>query len=135
MPKKGHSEEQIVAVLRQVEAGARVEDVCRKAGISEATYYLWNWTYSRVGVSELRELRQLAALALHSARSCLTCQRNPARMRRSPSGHCRDICSYWAFLINGHTSTSPKLISFSSCPLTIRPSPMSRRRGAGGEAL
>jgi putative transposase len=37
MPKKGHTEEQIVAVLRQVEAGARVEEVCRKAGISEAT--------------------------------------------------------------------------------------------------
>jgi hypothetical protein len=37
MPKKAHTEEQIVAVLRQVEAGARVMDVCRKVGISEAT--------------------------------------------------------------------------------------------------
>jgi putative transposase len=59
MPKKGHTEEQIVAVLRQVEAGARVEEVCRKTGISEATYYLWKRQYSGVGVSELRELRQL----------------------------------------------------------------------------
>jgi putative transposase len=59
MPKKGHSEEQIVAVLRQVEAGARVEDVCRTVGVSEATYYLWKRQYSGVGVSELRELRQL----------------------------------------------------------------------------
>jgi putative transposase len=59
MPKKGHTEEQIVAVLRQVEAGARVEEVCRKGGISEATYYLWKRQYSGVGVSELRELRQL----------------------------------------------------------------------------
>ena len=59
MPKKSHTEEQIVAVLRQVEAGARVEEVCRKAGISEATYYLWKRQYSGVGVSELRELRQL----------------------------------------------------------------------------
>lgn len=58
MPKKGHTEEQIVAVLRQVEAGARVEEVCRKAGISEATYYLWKRQYSGVGVSELRELRE-----------------------------------------------------------------------------
>jgi putative transposase len=57
--KKGHTEEQIVAVLRQVEAGARVEEVCHKAGISEATYYLWKRQYSGVGVSELRELRQL----------------------------------------------------------------------------
>jgi putative transposase len=59
MPKKGHTEEQIVSVLRQVEAGARVEEVCRKTGISEATYYLWKRQYSGVGVSELRELRQL----------------------------------------------------------------------------
>ena len=35
MPKKAHTEEQIVAVLRQVEAGARVDDVCRKVGISQ----------------------------------------------------------------------------------------------------
>ncbi len=41
MPKKGHTEEQIVGVLRQVEAGARVGDTCRKVGISQATYYLW----------------------------------------------------------------------------------------------
>ena len=57
--QKAHTEEQIVAVLRQVEAGARVDDVCRKVGISQATYYLWKRKYSGVGVSELRELRQL----------------------------------------------------------------------------
>ena len=59
MPKSGHTEEQIVAVLRQVEAGARVDDVCRKIGISQATYYLWKRKYTGVGVSDLRELRQL----------------------------------------------------------------------------
>jgi len=59
MPKKGHTEEQIVAVLRQVEAGAKVGEICRKVGISQATYYLWKRQYSGVGVSELRELRQL----------------------------------------------------------------------------
>jgi putative transposase len=59
MPKKGHTEEQIVAVLRQVEAGAKVAEICRKVGISQATYYLWKRQYSGVGVSELRELRQL----------------------------------------------------------------------------
>ena len=59
MPKKGHSEEQIVAVLRQVEAGERVAEICRKVGISQATYYLWKRKYTGVGVSELRELRQL----------------------------------------------------------------------------
>jgi putative transposase len=59
MPKKGHSEEQIGAVLRQVEAGERVADICRKVGISQATYYLWKRQYAGLGVSELRELRQL----------------------------------------------------------------------------
>ena len=59
MPKKTHTEEQIVAVLRQVEAGARVDDICRKVGISQATYYLWKRQYAGLGVSELRELRQL----------------------------------------------------------------------------
>jgi len=59
MPKKSHTEEQIVAVLRQVEAGAKVAEICRKVGISQATYYLWKRQYSGVGVSELRELRQL----------------------------------------------------------------------------
>jgi putative transposase len=59
MPRKSHTEEQIVAVLRQVEAGARVAEICRKVGISQATYYLWKRQYSGVGVSELRELRQL----------------------------------------------------------------------------
>ncbi len=48
-----------MAVLRQVQAGARVDDVCRKVGISQATYYLWKRKYTGVGVSELRELRQL----------------------------------------------------------------------------
>jgi putative transposase len=59
IPKNGHTEEQIVAVLRQVEAGARVAEICRKVGISQATYYLWKRQHSGVGVSELRELRQL----------------------------------------------------------------------------
>jgi putative transposase len=68
MPKKGHTEEQIVAVLRQVEAGALVAEICRKVGISQATYYLWKRQYSGVGVSELRELRQLRQLREENSR-------------------------------------------------------------------
>jgi putative transposase len=59
MPKEGHTEEQVVAVLRQVEAGTKVAEICRKMGISQSTYYLWKRHYSGVEVSELRELRQL----------------------------------------------------------------------------
>ena len=59
MPRKGHTEEQIVAVLQQVEGGAKVGDVCRKVGISEGTFYNWKKQYAGLGISELRELRQL----------------------------------------------------------------------------
>ena len=41
MPRKGHTEEQIVAALQQVESGAQVAEGCRKTGISEATFYNW----------------------------------------------------------------------------------------------
>jgi putative transposase len=59
MPRKGHTEEQVVAALQQVESGAKVVEVCRKTGISEATFYNWKKQYAGLGVSELRELRQL----------------------------------------------------------------------------
>jgi putative transposase len=59
MPRKGHSEEQIIAALQQVESGEKVAEVCRKTGISEATFYSWKKQYAGLGISELRELRQL----------------------------------------------------------------------------
>jgi putative transposase len=59
MPKRRHSEEKIVGVLREVEAGEKVADICRKVGISEATYYAWKKRYAGLGINELRELRQL----------------------------------------------------------------------------
>ncbi len=59
MPRKGHSEEQIVIALKQAENGARIPDICRKLGVSEQTFYRWKANYGGLGVSELRELRQL----------------------------------------------------------------------------
>ena len=59
MARKGHTEEQIIAALQQVEAGAKSADVCRKLGISQATFYIWRKQYAGLGVQELRELRQL----------------------------------------------------------------------------
>jgi putative transposase len=59
MPRKGHSEEQIIAALQQVESGEKVAEVCRKTGISEATFYNWKKQYAGLGIGELRELRQL----------------------------------------------------------------------------
>jgi putative transposase len=59
MPKKGHTEEQIIAALKQQEAGEKTTEICRKLGISQATFYLWKRQYAGLGVQELRELRQL----------------------------------------------------------------------------
>jgi putative transposase len=59
MPRKGHSEEQIVYALRQAEGGKKVGDICREMGVSQQAFYTWKKRYSGVGVSELRELRQL----------------------------------------------------------------------------
>jgi len=59
MPKKGHTEEQIVAALKQSEGGEKTADICRKLGVSQATFYAWKKQYAGLGVQELRELRQL----------------------------------------------------------------------------
>lgn len=59
MKGKRFSEEQIIAVLKEVEAGAKVMDVCRKYNISDATYYSWKTKYYGMEVSELKRLKQL----------------------------------------------------------------------------
>src|SRR6185437_548207 len=59
MKKSRFSEQQIAFILRQAEEGTRVEEVCRKAGISEATYYNWRKKYGGLMPSEMRRLKQL----------------------------------------------------------------------------
>jgi putative transposase len=59
MGKRGHSEEEILRVLREAESGDTVVEICRKNGISQQTFYLWKKNYSGLGLNELRELRQL----------------------------------------------------------------------------
>jgi putative transposase len=58
MPKKGHTEEEILPALRKVEAGETAVAVCRQDGISQQMLYLWK-KHAGLGLSELRELRQL----------------------------------------------------------------------------
>jgi len=57
--KKRFTEEQIAFALRQAETGTSAAEVCRKMGISEATFYNWKKKYGGLGVSELRRLKQL----------------------------------------------------------------------------
>jgi putative transposase len=59
MRKSKFTEQQIAFALRQAETGTRVAEVCRKMGISDATFYSWKKKYAGLGVPELRRLRQL----------------------------------------------------------------------------
>ena len=59
MKKSRFTEAQIAMALRQGEAGTPVEEICRKLGISEGTYFRWKKKYGSLGVPELRELKQL----------------------------------------------------------------------------
>jgi len=59
MKKSKFTEQQIVFALKQAETGVPVAEVCRKMGISEATFFNWKRKFSGLGTSELRRLRQL----------------------------------------------------------------------------
>ena len=59
MRRSKFTEQQIAFALRQAETGTRVAEVCRKMGISDATFYNWKKKYGGLGVPELRRLRQL----------------------------------------------------------------------------
>ena len=59
MRKSKHSEHQIIAILKAVEAGRTVRDVCREHEVSEATYYKWKSKYGGMQASDIRRLREL----------------------------------------------------------------------------
>jgi putative transposase len=59
MKAKRYTEEQIIAVLKEGEAGASIGDLCRKYGISNATYYNWKARYAGMTVSDVRRLKSL----------------------------------------------------------------------------
>ena len=54
-------EEQIIAILREQEAGAATGDVCRRHGISTASFYMWKAKYGGLDVSDARRLKTLEA--------------------------------------------------------------------------
>ena len=59
MKRKRFTEEQIIGVLKEHELGAKTADLCRKHGISEATFYNWKSKFGGMDVSEAKRLKQL----------------------------------------------------------------------------
>ncbi len=69
MKRSKFTEEQIAFALKQAEVGISVEDVCRKMGISDATFYKWRKKYGGLGPSELRRLRALTVVDNYTCES------------------------------------------------------------------
>jgi len=61
MRRSRFSEEQVIGILREQEAGAATAEVCRKHGVSSATFYKWKAKYGGLDISDARRLRTLEA--------------------------------------------------------------------------
>ncbi len=59
MKRKRYTDEQVAFALRQAEAGTAVAEVCRKMGVSEATFFRWKKRFAGMGTAEIRRLKQL----------------------------------------------------------------------------
>ena len=84
MKKTKFTEAQIVFAMRPADTGITVAEVCRKMGISEATYYNWKKKHGGLGVPELRRLKQLEEENQH--------QKCPKAASKNLSYNCRGCC-------------------------------------------
>jgi len=59
MKRSRFTEHQIISILKEADAGAKVKDVCRRHGISDATYYNWKSKYGGMQASDLKRLKEM----------------------------------------------------------------------------
>jgi len=59
MGRRKYTDEQVINILREGEAGARIAELCRKYGVSDATYHRWKAKYAGLTLSELKRLKTL----------------------------------------------------------------------------
>ena len=61
MKSSRFTETQIIAILKEADAGVLVKDICRKHGISDATYYNWKSKYGGMAASDLKRMKEMEA--------------------------------------------------------------------------
>ena len=87
MKRKRFNEEQIIGILKESEAGGKNQQICRKHGISEQTFYRWRSKYGRLQVSEARRLQQLEA-EVHLDRAAQTHPQDPPHAGAATTTSC-----------------------------------------------
>src|ERR1700746_2954321 len=106
MKRSKFSEAQIAFILRQAEEGTAVGEVCRKAGISEATYYNWRNKYAGLMPSEMKRLRQIA----NRTAAALTTPRPHARGNTQDKLHERNAAHRRSVPGRSSASSGPPLL-------------------------
>ena len=81
MKRSRFTETQIVSILKEADAGAKVKDLCRKHGISDATYYNWKSKYGGMEASDLKRMKELEGELSHYKRMYAELARENDAMR------------------------------------------------------